>query len=178
MSVEKAFWRDPYQSRLETRIAGVSGNDVTLAATIFYAFSGGQESDSGTIGGRRVLDARKGEIYGAAFRWDEGVLCGVEEARAAAPIAFARGLELPCTLLGDGVDAYEHVWREALGEKVALISAASLPASGAATAWLGESLYAQRGADDPETLEPAYLRPSEAEIKRGNDASSLERAKN
>lgn len=60
MSVEKAFWRDPYQSRLETRIAGVSGNDVTLAATIFYAFSGGQESDSGTIGGRRVLDARKG----------------------------------------------------------------------------------------------------------------------
>lgn len=61
MSVEKAFWRDPYQSRLETRIAGVSGNDITLAETIFYAFSGGQESDAGTIGGRRVLGARKDE---------------------------------------------------------------------------------------------------------------------
>jgi Ser-tRNA(Ala) deacylase AlaX len=59
MSVEKAFWRDPYQSRLETRITSVSGNDVTLTETIFYAFSGGQESDAGTIAGRRVLAARK-----------------------------------------------------------------------------------------------------------------------
>lgn len=59
MSAAKRFWQDPYQSRLETRIAGVSGNDVTLAETIFYAFSGGQESDAGTIGGRRVLNARK-----------------------------------------------------------------------------------------------------------------------
>ncbi len=59
MSVKKAFWQDPYQSRLETRIASVSGNEITLAATIFYAFSGGQESDAGTIGGQRVLNARK-----------------------------------------------------------------------------------------------------------------------
>ncbi|HWA51031.1 MAG TPA: alanyl-tRNA editing protein, partial [Dongiaceae bacterium] len=44
---------------LETRVAGVNGNEAILVATIFYAFSGGQESDAGTIGGRRVLDARK-----------------------------------------------------------------------------------------------------------------------
>jgi Ser-tRNA(Ala) deacylase AlaX len=59
MSVEKAFWRDPYQRRLETRIAAVIGNEVTLVETIFYAFSGGQESDAGTIAGKHVLDARK-----------------------------------------------------------------------------------------------------------------------
>ena len=59
MSVVKLFWQDPYQSRLETRIASVSGNEVTLAETIFYALSGGQESDAGTIGGRPVLQARK-----------------------------------------------------------------------------------------------------------------------
>lgn len=59
MSVAKLFWRDPYQSRLETSVASVSGNEVTLAETIFYAFSGGQESDAGIIGGRSVLSARK-----------------------------------------------------------------------------------------------------------------------
>lgn len=59
MSVTKLFWRDPYQSRIETRIAEASGNEVTLTETIFYAFSGGQESDAGTIGGQRVLNARK-----------------------------------------------------------------------------------------------------------------------
>jgi Ser-tRNA(Ala) deacylase AlaX len=59
MSVAKLFWQDPYRTRLDTRVAGVASNDVTLAETIFYAFSGGQESDAGTIGGRPVLAARK-----------------------------------------------------------------------------------------------------------------------
>ena len=55
----KLFWTDPYLTRLETRIATVAGPEVTLEETIFYALSGGQESDAGTIGGRPVLEARK-----------------------------------------------------------------------------------------------------------------------
>lgn len=58
-SVEKVFWTDPYATTLETKIASVDGNDVTVERTIFFAFSGGQESDTGTIGGHRVLEARK-----------------------------------------------------------------------------------------------------------------------
>ena len=60
MSV-KVFWRDPYLTELQTRVAGVDGDDVTLAETIFYALSGGQESDRGAIGGHLVLEARKAE---------------------------------------------------------------------------------------------------------------------
>jgi Ser-tRNA(Ala) deacylase AlaX len=56
---EKIFWADPYQTTLDTRITGVDGNDVTVAATIFYALSGGQESDAGTIGASPVVEARK-----------------------------------------------------------------------------------------------------------------------
>lgn len=55
----KIFWDDPYLTQLETRVATVEGHDVTLEATIFYALSGGQESDAGTIAGRPVLEARK-----------------------------------------------------------------------------------------------------------------------
>jgi Ser-tRNA(Ala) deacylase AlaX len=55
----KLFWTDPYRTRLETRIATVAGPEVTLEETIFYALSGGQESDAGTIGGRPVLEARR-----------------------------------------------------------------------------------------------------------------------
>jgi Ser-tRNA(Ala) deacylase AlaX len=55
----KMFWDDSYLTQLETRIASVNGNDVTVERTIFYAFSGGQESDFGTIGNKRVLQARK-----------------------------------------------------------------------------------------------------------------------
>jgi Ser-tRNA(Ala) deacylase AlaX len=55
----KLFWTDPYLTRLETRIAAVHGDEVTVDETIFYALSGGQESDHGTIAGQPVLAARK-----------------------------------------------------------------------------------------------------------------------
>lgn len=56
---QKLFWQDPYLTKLDTHITRVDGNDVTVAETIFYAFSGGQESDSGTIECKPVLKARK-----------------------------------------------------------------------------------------------------------------------
>lgn len=55
----KVFWEDPYLRRIETRVTAAAGNRVHVAETIFYALSGGQESDHGTIGGRAVLEARK-----------------------------------------------------------------------------------------------------------------------
>ncbi len=56
---QKLFWADPYQTRLDTHITSIEGNDVTVAQTIFYAFSGGQESDAGTFNNHAVLHARK-----------------------------------------------------------------------------------------------------------------------
>lgn len=57
--MRKIFWQDPYLTRLSTEIARVDGDRVWLDATIFFAFSGGQESDSGTIGGHLVQAAEK-----------------------------------------------------------------------------------------------------------------------
>jgi Ser-tRNA(Ala) deacylase AlaX len=55
---EKLFWIDPYLTALDTVVTSVDGDVVTLASTVFFAFSGGQESDEGTIGGFPVLEAR------------------------------------------------------------------------------------------------------------------------
>jgi Ser-tRNA(Ala) deacylase AlaX len=57
--LRKVFWEDPYRTHLDTEVTKVASADVALAATIIYAFSGGQESDAGTIGGLGVLAARK-----------------------------------------------------------------------------------------------------------------------
>ena len=59
MSVRKIFWENPYLFELDAVVTGVDGDTVTLDSTIAYAFSGGQQSDSGTIGGREILEARK-----------------------------------------------------------------------------------------------------------------------
>jgi Ser-tRNA(Ala) deacylase AlaX len=68
---KKLFWNNPYLSKLQTRVAGVKGNDITLEETIFYAFSGGQESDHGTIGNHPVLKACK-ESREIVYTLDEG----------------------------------------------------------------------------------------------------------
>jgi Ser-tRNA(Ala) deacylase AlaX len=56
---QKVFWSDPYLTKLSTIVKTVSGADITLSETIFFAFSGGQESDIGTINEQAVLVARK-----------------------------------------------------------------------------------------------------------------------
>jgi Ser-tRNA(Ala) deacylase AlaX len=55
----KLFWEDPYLTQLETVVESVDRNTITLQDTIFYAFSGAQESDTGTIGGYPVVEAEK-----------------------------------------------------------------------------------------------------------------------
>ena len=59
--VTKIFWQNPYLTELYTTVKTINNNLVTLNETIFYAFSGGQESDYGTIGGYKVFEARKNE---------------------------------------------------------------------------------------------------------------------
>jgi len=62
MGIRNRFWLEPYRTELETRVRSVDGSWITLDETIFYAFSGGQESDRGAIAGYPVLEARKVDL--------------------------------------------------------------------------------------------------------------------
>lgn len=57
--LRKLFWEDPYQTQASATVQSVEADKVRLDQTIFFAFSGGQESDTGTIGGVPVLGASK-----------------------------------------------------------------------------------------------------------------------
>lgn len=59
MSVKKIFWENPYLTRLEAKVSSIYNNIITLDQTIAFAFSGGQQSDSGTIGGFQIIEAKK-----------------------------------------------------------------------------------------------------------------------
>lgn len=61
MPVAKLFWTDPYLTETEAKITTVNQGKITLDKTVAYAVSGGQDSDSGTIGGYEILTA---EIQG------------------------------------------------------------------------------------------------------------------
>jgi Ser-tRNA(Ala) deacylase AlaX len=61
MPVEKVFWDNPYLTELAAKVTSVNGGMVTVDRTIAYAFSGGQESDYGTINKYPILKAEKTE---------------------------------------------------------------------------------------------------------------------
>jgi Ser-tRNA(Ala) deacylase AlaX len=59
MVTKRLFWEDPYLNNCEATVIKVSENEVVLDQTVFYAFSGGQASDVGTINDIPVKEARK-----------------------------------------------------------------------------------------------------------------------
>lgn len=120
-----------------------------------------------------VLDARKREVYGAGFRWAGETLEQVCEAAVLEPQGFAACLSSPCTLVGDGVDAYESLWRRCLGDGATLVSARECPPRGSSVAALGARLASFRGMDDASLLVPIYLRKPEAEVRRDRSREGL-----
>jgi len=52
----KKFWNDPCSTHHKAAVASVDGNNTTLNSTIFFAFSGGQESDDDEPNERRYWE--------------------------------------------------------------------------------------------------------------------------
>jgi Ser-tRNA(Ala) deacylase AlaX len=59
MTTKNLFWEDSYLDNCEATVVKVKDNEVVLDQTVFYAFSGGQASDIGTINDIPVKEARK-----------------------------------------------------------------------------------------------------------------------
>lgn len=57
--MKKIFWQDPYITECTATVTAITGSKVRLDASIFFAFSGGQASDEGTIAGIKVVNAAK-----------------------------------------------------------------------------------------------------------------------
>lgn len=114
-----------------------------------------------------VLDAKKKEVYAGFYRWEGGSCVPVAPDAAIAPERLAE-VAPPGRLLfcGDGIGPFGALLRERLGDR------AEFPAPGdefpsAGTVGLLAALLAAAG----ETAEvrgavPAYLRLSEAELKK------------
>lgn len=115
-----------------------------------------------------VLDARKGEIYAAGFRWRQGELETVMAVAALAPADLVARLTGPCVLVGDGVDAHRDLWASLPGA-IECVTLAERPPSGAVVARIGLGLAAVPLAD----LEPAYCRAAEAEVRRERHLAAL-----
>jgi len=80
MPTIKLFHEDPYRRSFSARVVSCTpvGDrwQVELDQTCFYATSGGQPNDLGTLGGRTVLDVQEDEATGRIFHLVDGPLEG------------------------------------------------------------------------------------------------------
>jgi tRNA threonylcarbamoyladenosine biosynthesis protein TsaB len=111
-----------------------------------------------------LLDARKGEVFGALFRGTASGLQRLTPNLVMSPEAFCGKINTPTILLGTGVDVYRGVWERYLGD-LAIFAPPwlSMPCS----VEVGALAFTQAttGHGGPRAaLTPIYVRPSEAEI--------------
>ncbi|MBD3155453.1 MAG: phenylalanine--tRNA ligase subunit beta [Candidatus Aenigmarchaeota archaeon] len=59
IDTERLFYQDPYIKEAEAEVEEINGKEVILDKTLFFAFSGGQASDKGSINGIPVVNVEK-----------------------------------------------------------------------------------------------------------------------
>lgn len=111
-----------------------------------------------------LLDARKGEVYCALYRWDEGAMRRDSDYLALSPEAAVERLPSPVIVLGDGVRACGP-FLERAGVDALLAPPAQAMPSAATVAQIGEAMLRAGAGVPADAIEPLYLRPSEAELK-------------
>jgi tRNA threonylcarbamoyladenosine biosynthesis protein TsaB len=118
--------------------------------------------------GQRVcaaLDARKREVYAALFEVDrDGTLRRLSADMALAPDALAARLPAGAVIVGDAAGAYP----DAFGPGLIVRPFATHHPRGGVVARLGARQLAAGEAPDLGSVEPLYVRPSEAELARAS----------
>jgi tRNA threonylcarbamoyladenosine biosynthesis protein TsaB len=111
-----------------------------------------------------LLDARKGEVFGALFRATDSGPCRVTPNLVMSPEAFCAKISKSTLLLGTGVEVYRGVWERHLGN-LAIFAPPwlSMPCSVEVAALAFNRAIIGRGGPRA-ALSPVYMRPSEAEI--------------
>lgn len=118
------------------------------------------------------LDARKKEVYAALFRKKGGTLERLTEDVVSSPASVIETMKAladgaSCLFIGDGVQVYGDLITTALGNRALLTLGGTYPSTACAVARLAEARLARQESDPVGALVPLYLRPSEAELKKG-----------
>ncbi len=114
-----------------------------------------------------VLDAKKKEVYAGLFRWEGGTCVRIAPDMAVAPEALPDRLPPGDVLFcGDGVIPFGPLFRDRLGDRALFPAPDDGFPRASAVGRLAALLSAGGGGTDCRSAVPAYIRASEAELKR------------
>ncbi len=117
-----------------------------------------------------LLDARRRQLYTALYRRQEDSLEEVLPPSLLSPEKLLSYIREPTIFLGDGLLVYRKFLEEKLRENFEAAPAHLRHPRPTNVGVLGRQKILEGKFDDPLRLLPLYLRPSEAELKRGLSA--------
>lgn len=113
-----------------------------------------------------LLDARKGEVYTALYRWAaRGTMEKVCPDCAVGPKEWLAGIQDACLFVGDGAVAYKEMIEATLGQLATFAPLYCNALRASVVAALGLEQIKKGQTADASALVPLYIRKSDAEIK-------------
>ena len=116
-----------------------------------------------------MLDARKGEVYGALYRRTAGAFeCLIDDCLTAPESMVRRADALakgPCVFVGPGAQAYAEVIERCAAGRALVTAGAEFPCTAFAVASIAGEKYRTDPATAAEPLSPHYIRPPDAVAK-------------
>lgn len=117
-----------------------------------------------------IMDARRGQVYNALYKWHDGKLICLEQPRALSVEELCQSLKENAVFVGDGVKVYKEQIAEFMGERAFFAPPQHClqRASSVAVAALGKESI------DAASLTAVYLRKPQAERER-EERNNIER---
>lgn len=112
-----------------------------------------------------MLDARRGEVYAAFYQTGSGELQRLTPYLALTPSELLKRVEEDTVFLGSGVDAYREQIVKTLEAKAHFVTPNPPTARASSVAVIGAVKLLKGETEEPDGVEPLYLRPSQAELK-------------
>lgn len=112
-----------------------------------------------------IIDAKKGEVYTSFYRYEGGCLKKITDDMVIGPENLCRKITEPTYFFGDGVKSHKDIIKDRLGELAHFYRGVPKNTIAASIAFMGIKKIERGGVVDSMTLEPKYIRRSEAEIK-------------
>ena len=114
-----------------------------------------------------LLDARKGEVYAATYRFNEGQLIQKTGARAIIPEAVVADIKSPCLFIGTGAQLYRKRIVAAAGNLAHFVAEDQNAIKASSVSLLSMPRFEDNDTDEIGDLVPHYIRKSDAELNFG-----------
>jgi tRNA threonylcarbamoyladenosine biosynthesis protein TsaB len=111
-----------------------------------------------------IIDARKGEVYWAFYRYEGSQLQQLCPEQVTLPGNVLTDLYEPCVFVGNGARLYEEVIGLKLGNLAHFVPDSQSIIHGSTVAFLSQERFEKGDIDDTNSLTPCYIRRSDAEI--------------